>query len=75
MLKMWQEIIIKEYKMKKSIESNKAIKILAFSGWTQDKLADLVDVSNVIVNKWARCKAQPKGDRSRGGVLVFTLDY
>lgn len=50
--------------MKKNNQVSKVTRILAFSGWTQDKLADLLDVSNVIVNKWVRGKAIPKGERA-----------
>ena len=32
----------------------KVNKLLAFSGWSQDRLADLLGVSTVSVNKWCR---------------------
>ena len=41
--------------------NQKLIKILAFSNWTQDRLADLMEVSNMTVSKWARGKRKPKG--------------
>jgi len=39
--------------------AQKLRKILVFSGWTQDHLADLLGVSNFTLNKWAKSKRQP----------------
>ena len=36
-------------------------KVLAFSGWTQDRMADLMGVGNMALNKWARGKREPRG--------------
>jgi hypothetical protein len=37
--------------MKYSVKINK---ILAFSGWTRDRLADLLQVSNFTMGRWLR---------------------
>lgn len=39
----------------------KVYKLFAFSGWTQDKLADLMGVSTPAVNSWINGKKEPKG--------------
>ena len=39
----------------------KIAKILAFTNWTQDRFADLIGVSNVSMNKWAKGRREPKG--------------
>lgn len=41
--------------------SKKLYKVLAFSDWTQDRLADLMGVSTPSVNSWANGKSEPKG--------------
>ena len=39
----------------------KVNKLLAFSGWSQDRLADLIGVSNVTMSKWIKGRREPKG--------------
>jgi transcriptional regulator with XRE-family HTH domain len=37
----------------------KLVRILGISGWSRDKLADLLRVSNNSLNSWARGKSAP----------------
>jgi Helix-turn-helix. len=41
--------------------SKKLNQILAFTGWTRDKLADLIDVANGTLGSWVNGKTSPKG--------------
>lgn len=40
--------------------SKKVVQLLAFSGWTQDRLADLMGVSNNTVSAWVRGEKEPR---------------
>lgn len=51
---------------------NKKVKqILAFSGWTLDKLADLLDVSNSTMSSWSNDNSEPKGKHAEKLDAVF----
>lgn len=45
-------------------------KILAFSGWTKDHLADLIDVSNGTLGSWSHGNTEPKGEHA---ALIDTI--
>ena len=45
--------------------SKKLYKVLAFSGWTQDRLADLLLVSTPTVNSWANGNSEPHEDHAK----------
>ncbi len=38
--------------------------VFAFSGWTADRLADLLQVSNQTVSAWANGHSEPKGEHA-----------
>lgn len=37
----------------------KLVQVLAFSGWTQDRLADLLGVSTNALNSWVNGRSEP----------------
>lgn len=39
--------------------NTKLYKVLVFTGWTQDKLADLMGISTPTVNSWVNSKSEP----------------
>lgn len=39
--------------------NTKLYKVLAFTGWTQDHLADLMGISTPTVNSWINNKSEP----------------
>ena len=43
----------------------KLYKVLAFSGWTQDRLADLLGVSTPTMNSWANGKSEPREEHAK----------
>ena len=45
-------------------------KILVFSGWTKDHLADLVEVANGTLGSWAKGDTEPKNEHA---VLIDTI--
>jgi transcriptional regulator with XRE-family HTH domain len=40
--------------------TTKLYKVLAFTGWTQDHLADLLDISTPTINSWVNGKSEPR---------------
>jgi transcriptional regulator with XRE-family HTH domain len=40
--------------------TTKLYKVLAFTGWTQDHLADLLGISTPTMNSWINGKSQPR---------------
>jgi DNA-binding XRE family transcriptional regulator len=46
-------------------------RILGITGWTQDHLADLLDVSTPTMNSWANGKSEPKGAHAEKLYKVF----
>ena len=52
--------------------SEKINKILAFSGWTKDHLADLTDVANGTLSSWARGDTEPKGEHAELIDMIFS---
>jgi transcriptional regulator with XRE-family HTH domain len=46
--------------MRQQKYSAKLVQVLAFTGWTQDHLADLLDVSNNTLNAWVNGHAEPR---------------
>ena len=51
--------------------SKKLVQILAFTGWSQDKLADLLEVSNNTLSSWVNGKSQ---SREKVGVIEEIYD-
>lgn len=43
----------------------KLYKVLAFSGWTQDRLADLLEVSTPTINSWVNGKSEPHDEHAK----------
>jgi transcriptional regulator with XRE-family HTH domain len=39
--------------------NTKLYKVLAFTGWAQDHLADLLDISTPTINAWVNGKSEP----------------
>jgi DNA-binding XRE family transcriptional regulator len=50
---IWKGITVMKY-------SKKLYKVLAFANWTQDHLADLLDVSTPTMNSWVNGKSEPQ---------------
>ena len=50
--------------------NEKINKILAFSGWTKDHLADLIEVTNNTLGNWARGDSAPKDEHA---ALIDTI--
>lgn len=44
---------------------DKLVQVLAFGGWTQDRLADLFGVSNNTVNSWVNGVFEPKDGNAK----------
>lgn len=44
--------------------SKKLVQILVYTNWSQDKLADLLDVSNNTLNSWVKGKTVPRDSHS-----------
>jgi transcriptional regulator with XRE-family HTH domain len=40
--------------------TTKLYKVLAFTGWTQDHLADLLGISTPTMNSWVNDKSEPR---------------
>lgn len=40
--------------------SKKLVQVLVYTNWSQDKLADLLDVSNNTLNSWVKGKSEPR---------------
>lgn len=38
--------------------------VLVFSGWTRDRLADLMGVGNNTVSSWVNGHSEPKGEKA-----------
>jgi transcriptional regulator with XRE-family HTH domain len=44
--------------------STKLYKVLAFTGWTQDHLADLLNISTPTINAWVNGKSEPRHEHA-----------